>query len=63
MSNIRLDDLLDGSTADGFLREKFLYWLEALSLMRDMPKGVLAIEKLHGFFQVPYCRPLPYPAS
>jgi hypothetical protein len=29
-----------------FLREKYLYWLEALSLMQAMPAGVVAMAKL-----------------
>jgi hypothetical protein len=45
-------DLQDGVTIHRFLREKYLYWLEALSLVRDMPKGVLAVEKLHTLIQV-----------
>ncbi|KAK3364026.1 HET-R [Lasiosphaeria hispida] len=31
-----------------FLEQKYLYWLEALSLLQAMPKGVIAIQKLEG---------------
>ncbi|KAK4658853.1 hypothetical protein QC762_0002790 [Podospora pseudocomata] len=31
-----------------FLEQKYLYWLEALSLLRAMSKGVIAIRKLEG---------------
>jgi hypothetical protein len=35
-----------------FLQKKFLYWLEALSLMRSMLDGVLAILKLESLLKV-----------
>jgi hypothetical protein len=35
-----------------FIREKFLYWLEALSLCKSMPKGVAAMTKLEALVQV-----------
>jgi hypothetical protein len=31
---------------DMFLRQKYLYWLEALSLCRSMAKGVVSMTKL-----------------
>src|SRR5262249_9116879 len=31
------DDFQDGGKVDSFLREKYIYWLEALSLLRRMP--------------------------
>ena len=37
---------------DEFLRQKFLYWLEALSLLGGMSEGVLSIVRLDGFLQV-----------
>ncbi|KAM7210765.1 Heterokaryon incompatibility protein (HET) domain containing protein, partial [Rhypophila decipiens] len=31
-----------------FVEQKYLYWLEALSLLRAMPEGVIAITQLNG---------------
>jgi hypothetical protein len=39
---------------DVFIRKKFLYWLEALSLCRGMPKGVLTMTKLEVLIQVSF---------
>lgn len=44
--------LRDGGIVDVFIREKFLYWLEALSLCRSVPKGVLMMAKLEALIQV-----------
>jgi hypothetical protein len=46
------DELRDGGTVHRFLQEKFLYWLEALSLMRSMSKGVFGISKLVSLLTV-----------
>jgi hypothetical protein len=35
-----------------FLREKYLYWLEALSICGSMSEGVLSIAKLYSLIQV-----------
>jgi len=53
-SDIRLcmDDLQDGGAVYGFLCQKYLNWLEAISLARAMPTGILAIEKLNSLLQV-----------
>lgn len=46
---MKLDELLqDGGIVCNFLETKFLYWLEALSLLRAVPEGVIAIRKLKG---------------
>jgi hypothetical protein len=45
-------DLQDGGVVDVFIRKKYLYWLEALSLCRSMSKGVLLMAKLEAFIQV-----------
>ncbi|KAF2476795.1 WD40 repeat-like protein [Lindgomyces ingoldianus] len=45
------DVLQDGGLVDSFLRKKYLYWLEALSLNRNMSEGVLAIGKLNTLAQ------------
>ncbi|KAL5361432.1 WD40-repeat-containing domain protein [Aspergillus floccosus] len=36
----------DYGAVDAFLRERYLYWLEALSLLRGMTEGILATQKL-----------------
>lgn len=46
------EDLRDGSELDGFLRQKYLYWLEALSLLKSMSNGMLAMAKLEDLVQV-----------
>ncbi|KAF2675781.1 hypothetical protein K458DRAFT_397616 [Lentithecium fluviatile CBS 122367] len=38
--------LQDQGPVNNFLRTKYLYWLEALSLCKSMPKGVIAMAKL-----------------
>ncbi|KAF1968780.1 WD40 repeat-like protein [Bimuria novae-zelandiae CBS 107.79] len=38
--------LQDQGPVDNFLRTKYLYWLEALSLCKSMPKGVVAMANL-----------------
>jgi hypothetical protein len=45
-------DLQDGGAVDVFIRKKYLYWLEALSLYRSMSEGVLSIAKLDALIQV-----------
>jgi hypothetical protein len=47
--------LHDGGIVDVFLREKFLYWLEALSLCKGVPKGVASVTKLLSLLQA--CSP------
>ncbi|KAF2682821.1 beta transducin-like protein HET-D2Y, partial [Lentithecium fluviatile CBS 122367] len=44
-------DLEDGGAVDSFLRQRYLYWLEALSLCKSMSKGVASIAKLEVFMQ------------
>jgi hypothetical protein len=45
-------DLQDGGGVDSFIRNKYLYWLEALSLCKSMPKGVVSMAKLEALIQV-----------
>jgi hypothetical protein len=45
-------DLQDGGIVDEFVRKKYLYWLEALSLCRNMSFGVVSIVKLEALIQV-----------
>lgn len=47
-------DLQDMAAVDKFLSEKFLYWLEALSLCGSVSGGVVSLEKLEALFQVNY---------
>ncbi|RKK66011.1 Vegetative incompatibility protein HET-E-1 [Fusarium oxysporum] len=41
-------DLQDGGVVHDFLQTKYLYWLEAISLLHSMSKGVMAMQKLRG---------------
>jgi archaellum biogenesis ATPase FlaH len=45
-------DLQDGGIVHNFIRKKYLYWLEALSLCRSMSKGLVSITKLEALIQV-----------
>lgn len=51
-SAAQLVELQDGGSVDNFLRQKYLYWLEAVSLCKNMSKGVASIAKLKGLIQV-----------
>jgi hypothetical protein len=42
----------DARTIDTFLRQKYLYWLEALSLCGSIAKGVVSMTKLWDLIQV-----------
>jgi hypothetical protein len=44
--------LQDGGAVDSFLRKKYLYWLEALSLCKSMSKGIISIAKLEALTYV-----------
>ncbi|KAJ3453415.1 hypothetical protein MRS44_017662 [Fusarium solani] len=50
-ASIPIDDLHDDGTVYRFLSKKYLYWLEALSLLRAMPEGVVAIMKLETLLE------------
>ena len=45
-------DLQDRGVVDVFVRKKYLYWLEALSLCRSMSEGVVSMAKLEALIQV-----------
>ncbi|KAA8635993.1 hypothetical protein SMACR_09911 [Sordaria macrospora] len=48
-TNTNRNDLLqDNGVVYTFLKTKYLYWLEALSLLQAMPAGVVAIRKLES---------------
>ena len=54
-SNSSIDhsvDLQAGGPVDDFIRKKYLYWLEALSLCKSMSKGVVSVAKLKALIQV-----------
>jgi hypothetical protein len=45
----------DMSSVEEFMRMKYLYWLEALSLCKSMSEGVVAMAKLEALLQVVPC--------
>ncbi|CAN9172024.1 unnamed protein product [Alternaria alternata] len=47
----RVDSVQVLSAVKEFLREKYLYWLEGLSLCKSIEKGVLSMEKLWSLVQ------------
>jgi hypothetical protein len=47
-----LNDLDHWGDIQAFIRETYLYWLEALSLCRSMSEGVLSIARLFSLLQV-----------
>lgn len=47
-----LRDLKPGGLLDKFLRRSFLYWLEALSLIRRISDGVIAVTRLETALEV-----------
>ncbi|KAF1957123.1 HET-domain-containing protein [Byssothecium circinans] len=44
-------DLQDGGAVHSFIRKKYLYWLEALSLCKSMSEGLVSITKLEALIQ------------
>jgi hypothetical protein len=50
------NDLKDGGSVDKFLCQSYLYWLEALSLMRSLSSGVVMIRKLENWLKVNFRR-------
>ena len=45
-------NLQDRGSIDSFIRKKYLYWLEALSLCKSMSEGVVSMTKLEALIQV-----------
>ncbi|KAK4652678.1 HNWD NOD-like receptor pc3 [Podospora pseudocomata] len=45
------DIFQDGGIVDDFLRQHYLHWLEALSLCKSMPQGILSMAKLESILQ------------
>ncbi|KAK4643691.1 hypothetical protein QC761_0070480 [Podospora bellae-mahoneyi] len=46
------DIFQDGGIVDDFLRQHYLHWLEALSLCKSMPQGILSMAKFENMLQV-----------
>ncbi|KAH7308785.1 WD40-repeat-containing domain protein [Rhexocercosporidium sp. MPI-PUGE-AT-0058] len=46
-----MNDLKDGGSVYSFLCQSFLYWLEALSLMKSLSDSILMIKKLENWLQ------------
>lgn len=55
-SAVHSNDLQDGGSVDMFLRQKYLYWLEALSLCKSMSNGVVSMAKLESLVNVTHER-------
>jgi hypothetical protein len=53
-------NLQNGDAIHKFLSEKFLYWLEALSLCRSMSAGVVSMAKLEALLKVIIRSSMPY---
>jgi hypothetical protein len=49
------NDISDYEEIFCFLNEFFLYWIEALSLLRQLPKGIKIIKILQTLLQVSLC--------
>ena len=47
-------NLEDGGAVDSFIRKKYLYWLEALSLYKRMSEGIVSMAKLEALIHVIY---------
>ncbi|RYO77637.1 hypothetical protein DL764_010199 [Monosporascus ibericus] len=48
---VQYEDLRDDGIIDKFLRRHYLHWLEALSILKGVSEGILAISKLNGLIQ------------
>jgi hypothetical protein len=48
------NNLQDNGSVHKFLRQSFLYWFEALSLIRSLPHGIVMIRKLEDWVQVSF---------
>ncbi|KAH7207378.1 hypothetical protein DER44DRAFT_746837 [Fusarium oxysporum] len=49
-------DLQDAEIVHDFLRKKYLYWLESLSLLCSMSEGVIAVQKLEALVKTKEAR-------
>jgi hypothetical protein len=48
------NDRLQKEVVEDFLRKKYLYWLEGLSLCKSVEKGIISMSKLWSLVQVSY---------
>lgn len=48
----RSDDLGEGGKVKSFLGTSYVYWLEALSILRSLPEGVVSIRLLRSLLEV-----------
>ncbi|KAI8648966.1 Vegetative incompatibility protein HET-E-1 [Fusarium keratoplasticum] len=51
-------DLQDAGIVHDFLRKKYLYWLESVSLLRTMSEAVMAVQKLEALVKTKEVRQL-----
>jgi NACHT domain len=49
-----INNLKDGASVHQFLSTSYIYWLEALSLMKSLPDSIVIIMKLENWLQVSY---------
>lgn len=54
---LTLEHLQDGGLVHVFLQQSYLYWLEALALLRAMSQAVLAVQKLEDIVVSPIIPP------
>jgi hypothetical protein len=53
-SEDKIEGLQDTDSVYSFLCHSFLYWLEALSLIRSLSQGIVAIRKLENWLEVSF---------
>ncbi|KAH7418866.1 NACHT domain-containing protein [Cadophora sp. MPI-SDFR-AT-0126] len=49
------DELKDDGSVHRFLRASYIHWLEALSLLRSLPDGIVMIAKLENWLKADEC--------
>ncbi|KAF2736565.1 hypothetical protein EJ04DRAFT_157950 [Polyplosphaeria fusca] len=52
--------LKNGGMVDSFMRKKYIYWLEALSLCTSIPKAIVAMSRLEALTEVIPYQLIPY---
>ncbi|KAH9205082.1 WD40-repeat-containing domain protein, partial [Leptodontidium sp. 2 PMI_412] len=52
------DELKDDGSVHQFLRASYIHWLEALSLLRSLPDGIVMIAKLENWLKADECHDL-----
>ncbi|RSL81247.1 hypothetical protein CEP52_017244 [Fusarium oligoseptatum] len=51
VDHLRDSKPVDSMATDAFIRDKFLHWLEALSVMKKLPDGASALQKLASLYR------------